>query len=331
MLGYRSKIGKELIKELFQEFKEEMDLRFSTDKNLELFDFILEEHLSSKQLKQIKKFKSMRNLFYDMFTLATQSDTSFNTSRLIFDVFSAKMRQLFDESAEKKLILELSESLPRFFKNLVMGKHSKYVGIPIQTLIERFKEIFGNILVTPKPEEIAEAIQEHVYKKYPSRFINMSDLQERIKNSQNKPIILDTSVVLYGLQNEKESFYNLLNGKSPMHCFIIPTNIFVEIALHYEFFDGDFTKLLRHLWICNIEKELILKMYKEVSRIDEFEAICKNHNHVALLNDLSLVILGRHLQNYQGHVISRDLNLLKILNYFQIPCNTNLASVIKFS
>jgi len=329
-VGCKSKIGKELIRELFQEFKEEMDLSFSIDKNLELFDFILEEYLSLNQLKQIKKFKSLQNLFYEMFTVATQSDTSFIASRLIFDVFLAKVKRLFGENRKKKLILQLSESLPRFFKNLVIGKHSKYVGIPIQTLIERFKEIFGNILVIPKPEEIAEAIQNHVYKKFPSRLINMSALQEKIKNNHSRPIILDTNVILHSLQNEKEAFYQLLDRNSPLHCFVIPKNIFIEIALHYEFFEGDFTKLLRHLWICYVQKELILKMYKEVSQIDEFKAICKNHNHIALLNDLSLVILGRHLQNYQSHVISRDLNLLKILNYFQIPCNTNLASVIKF-
>jgi len=321
-----NRITRKDVKAIYQDFSTKMNLGFSDKRNLEILDFIIKKNLSDGKLKDLQRYKSVEYLFYLMFGFAIQSDTSFKTSRLILDIFLLKITAQFGKTYTKILIMELSESLARFFKNLIFGKHPQYREMSILEVKERFSEVFKDILVIPKQDAIKEAVLEYLLKKYKSRFISINELKTKI--GRKEIIIFDASYVLEALLRDKELFYEKLKESRKVNLFVTSFNIFDEIILHYEFIDRTFYQFMLNIWICDVDKVEIQELYKEVQRIYEIRNLYKRHEHYSFMNDLSLVVLGRHLQDYNVCIFSRDVGMLRMLYYYGFATRSAINKVI---
>ncbi|MHA1144942.1 MAG: hypothetical protein ACTSRW_09420 [Candidatus Helarchaeota archaeon] len=307
-------------REIYEEFRTEMDSEFSDEKNLELFDFILQEHLTPSEIKQLRKRKNFNRLFYEVFDRAIKLDNTFVSARLIFQVFLKKIESIFGSSQAIYLKLKINETIPRFFKNIVLDRHKNFRGVPTGEILKRFRDEFGDLIMPPVEAEIQQALQAEIQKKIDVTKVGLKKLIRYLYQHEKKIQILDSSFILYSLQEDNDSFYKYLAGKKTTTLFLITPSIYDEITLHFEFIDSQFLKFAETIWICKISKQLIIQLNKEIKLDGDLARIRINHERASFWNDLSLVALGTHLVDFERLVVSRDLNLLKILNHFHVPC-----------
>lgn len=308
------------VQAVFEAFQEEMDSEFTDDKNLELFDFILKEYCTPPQLDQLQKRRRLERFFFDIFSHAIQTDATFKSARLILHAFLIKYRQAFGPNQATRLTLSLNETFPRFFKNLVFEKHEIYRGKSINELLKNFREIFGDIVIPPTVSEIQQAIQEECQKRIALTKLNLKQLLRRLQKKEKKVLILDSSFILHSWQNDKDAFFKYIDDHASKTTFLITPGIYDEITLHFEFLDRAFLDFMKSIWICKVKKRAVLSLEKEIKSDEKLAEIRKYHERTSFINDISLVMLGTHLVDYSRYVISYDLDLLRILNHFKVPC-----------
>ncbi|MHA1311945.1 MAG: hypothetical protein ACTSWR_01975 [Candidatus Helarchaeota archaeon] len=322
------RIGRATLKKLFREFIEEMDITFSDEKNLQLFDFILEDILTKQQLILTKKFKTIRNLFYDMFGLAIKYDPSYNTSRLILNVFLAKIEKSFGIKAKMSIINQLNGSLPLYFKNLFLQKHSEFYGIPLKEVINRFNSVFNDILIIPSEYQVKAAIQEYIKKEHKLKIIKFSNLSDHFEGNSITILILDSNFILNSWNDDKSKFFSYLHENNSKLKVLTSIRIFDELTFHFDLLDKDFIYFIKSIYLCKVPNKEIQNVKNELLKIKRFNSIIQKHEYISLLNDLSLIVLASKLKENNKFVLTQDRDLLKFLNHFNIRIDTKFPIII---
>ncbi len=316
------KSSSEKVRCLFREFQEEI----SGPGDFKRFNKILKRNFSKKEIRK-KGRCYIKKIFFKVFEIAIERDSTFRSARLVLDMFLARIKRDCGVKVYIRLRKQMNKTFPRFFKNIIFEKHKIYKDIPIFKILEQFQEVFGDIFVVPRANEIRNAIQNECKKRGLMRIFNKEELMEQLDKSDKLIILMDSCFILSSFGENKEELMEYMKESGDKMVFLITAEIFDEITFHIEILDRTFLKFMRFVLICDVNKEQILNLRRKVLGCKKLRKVYYKHNKKEFMNELSLVVLGNDLKGFSYVVVTHDYSLLEVFNYFGISCSYQMGGI----